>query len=99
MNFGYKKLYINGSLQDSEEGSKQDVICPATGEKIAQIAEAGKSDAIKALNDCEYLYTSQQYSNVHHISLFLFIRSVSTLSSIRFFIKISRIPIMRMAPS
>ena len=50
MNFGYKKLYINGSLQDSEEGSKQDVICPATGEKIAQIAEAGKSDAIKALN-------------------------------------------------
>ena len=44
MNFGYKKLYINGSLQDSEEGSKQDVICPATGEKIAQIAEAGKSD-------------------------------------------------------
>ena len=50
MNFGYKKLYINGSLQDSKEGSKQDVICPATGEKIAQIAEAGKSDAIKALN-------------------------------------------------
>ena len=35
MNFGYKKLYINGSLQDSEEGSKHDVICPATGEKIA----------------------------------------------------------------
>ena len=48
MNFGYKKLYINGSLQDSEQGSKQNVICPATGEKIALIAEAGKSDAIKA---------------------------------------------------
>ncbi|QHI39218.1 Glutarate-semialdehyde dehydrogenase DavD [Kordia antarctica] len=48
-NFGYKKLYIDGQLIDAASGEKQDVICPATGESIAQIAEAGKADALKAL--------------------------------------------------
>lgn len=47
--FGYKKLYINGELVDGVNGEKQDVICPATGEVIAQIAKAGKEDAEKAL--------------------------------------------------
>ena len=49
-NFGYKKLYINGELLDSENGQIEDVICPATGDSIAQIAKAGKADAEKALN-------------------------------------------------
>jgi succinate-semialdehyde dehydrogenase/glutarate-semialdehyde dehydrogenase len=49
-NFGYKKLYINGELLDAESGQTEDVICPATGETIAQIAKAGKADAEKALN-------------------------------------------------
>jgi succinate-semialdehyde dehydrogenase/glutarate-semialdehyde dehydrogenase len=49
-NFGYKKLYINGELLDAENGQIQDVICPATGDSIAQIAKAGKADAEKALN-------------------------------------------------
>lgn len=48
-NFGYKKLYINGELVDAIDGKKEDVICPATGEVIAQIALAGKADAEKAL--------------------------------------------------
>ena len=48
-NFGYKKLYINGELVDSVSGEKEDVICPATGEVIAQVAKAGKADALKAL--------------------------------------------------
>jgi succinate-semialdehyde dehydrogenase/glutarate-semialdehyde dehydrogenase len=48
-NFGYKKLYINGELVDAVDGKKEDVICPATGEVIAQVAEAGKADAEKAL--------------------------------------------------
>tara|TARA_B100000809_G_scaffold266931_2_gene333198 strand:+ start:333 stop:1787 length:1455 start_codon:yes stop_codon:yes gene_type:complete len=48
-NFGYKKLYINGELVDSVSGKKAAVICPATGEVIAQVAEAGKEDAEKAL--------------------------------------------------
>ena len=48
--FGYKKLYINGELIDSVSGEKDDVICPATGEVIAQVAKAGKADALKALD-------------------------------------------------
>ncbi|MCA0932502.1 aldehyde dehydrogenase family protein [Lutimonas saemankumensis] len=47
--FGYKKLYINGKLIDAEGNKKADVVCPANGEVIAQIAEAGISDAEKAL--------------------------------------------------
>jgi len=49
-NFGYKKLYINGELVDAVSGQKEDVICPATGEAIAQVAKAGKEDAEKALD-------------------------------------------------
>ena len=48
-NFGYKKLYINGELVDAISGEREDVICPATGEVIAQVAKAGKADAEKAL--------------------------------------------------
>ncbi|ANW96609.1 NAD-dependent succinate-semialdehyde dehydrogenase [Wenyingzhuangia fucanilytica] len=48
-NFGYKKLYIDGQLVDSVSGEREDVICPATGEVIAQIAKAGKEDTEKAL--------------------------------------------------
>ncbi|WP_152285641.1 NAD-dependent succinate-semialdehyde dehydrogenase [Flavicella marina] len=47
--FGYKKLYIDGQLVDSVSGEKDDVVCPATGEVIAQVARAGKEDAEKAL--------------------------------------------------
>ena len=48
-NFGYKKLYIDGQLVDAVSGEREDVICPATGEVIAQIAKAGAADAEKAL--------------------------------------------------
>ncbi|SDX42782.1 succinate-semialdehyde dehydrogenase / glutarate-semialdehyde dehydrogenase [Lutibacter oricola] len=48
-NFGYKKLYIGGELLDSVSGEREDVVCPATGEVIAQIAKAGTADAEKAL--------------------------------------------------
>ena len=48
-NFGYKKLYIDGQLIDSASGEREDIICPATGEVIAQVAKAGKVDAEKAL--------------------------------------------------
>ncbi|RPD93372.1 NAD-dependent succinate-semialdehyde dehydrogenase [Aureibaculum marinum] len=48
-NFGYKKLYIDGQLVDADSGSREDVICPATGEVIAQVAKAGRVDAEKAL--------------------------------------------------
>lgn len=49
MEFGYKKLYIGGALVDSVSKTRSDVICPADGKPIAQIAEAGKADAEKAL--------------------------------------------------
>ena len=51
--FGYKKIYIDGQLVDAEDGKKADVVCPATGEVIAQVAEAGKADAEKALASAE----------------------------------------------
>ena len=42
-------MYINGQLLDAESGKKEAVICPATGEAIAEIAIAGIEDTQKAL--------------------------------------------------
>lgn len=47
--FGYKKLYINGQLIDGFNNKKADVVCPATGEVTAQVAEASKEDTEYAL--------------------------------------------------
>ncbi|AUS05473.1 NAD-dependent succinate-semialdehyde dehydrogenase [Pseudotamlana carrageenivorans] len=52
-NFGYKKLYIGGELLDAVSKERDDVICPATGEVIAQVARAGKEDALKALKTAQ----------------------------------------------
>lgn len=49
MEFGYKKLYINGKLQDAVGGIKKEVICPGTGKPVAEVAWAGKEDALMAL--------------------------------------------------
>lgn len=53
MNFGYYKLYIGGQLVDAEDNEKAEVICPATGEKVAEVAWAGKADAEKALESAQ----------------------------------------------
>ena len=53
MNFGYKKLYIDGRLYDAEDGSRQKVICPANGDEVAEIAEAGLKDTLKALKSAQ----------------------------------------------
>ena len=53
MNFGYKKLYIDGGLHDAEDGSRQKVICPANGDEVAEIAEAGLKDTLKALKSAQ----------------------------------------------
>ena len=50
MSFGYKKLYIDGQLRDAVSGERKQVICPGTEESVAEIAWAGKEDAILALN-------------------------------------------------
>jgi len=50
MNFGYHKLYIGGKLIDAESKERTAVICPATGEQIAEVAKAGTVDAEKALD-------------------------------------------------
>ncbi len=49
MKFGTKKLYIGGNLLESSTNQKKDIICPATGEIIAQYSEAASEDAQKAL--------------------------------------------------
>jgi succinate-semialdehyde dehydrogenase/glutarate-semialdehyde dehydrogenase len=49
MDFGYHKLYIGGQLVDAVNGQRKDVNCPANDEKVAEIAWAGKEDALLAL--------------------------------------------------
>jgi succinate-semialdehyde dehydrogenase/glutarate-semialdehyde dehydrogenase len=49
MDFGYKKLYIDGKLVDAASGEKKQVICPATEASVAEVAWAGKEDAEFAL--------------------------------------------------
>ena len=49
MEFGYKKMYIGGKLIKGELMTKSNVICPANGKPIAQVAQAGKIDAENAL--------------------------------------------------
>jgi succinate-semialdehyde dehydrogenase/glutarate-semialdehyde dehydrogenase len=49
MNFGYRRLYIGGNSCNSATGRKQNVICPATEQTIAEIAWATPVDTQKAL--------------------------------------------------
>ncbi|MFI3280898.1 MAG: aldehyde dehydrogenase family protein [Rikenellaceae bacterium] len=49
MNFGNKKMYIDGQLCESESGLKQEIICPATGEAIAELDFASAADTERAL--------------------------------------------------
>ncbi|MFR9581468.1 MAG: NAD-dependent succinate-semialdehyde dehydrogenase [Rikenellaceae bacterium] len=49
MNFGFKKMYIDGVLCDSVAAKTMDVISPATGTSVAQIAVASKEDTERAL--------------------------------------------------
>ena len=52
-NFGYKKLYIHGQLVDAESKKRGTVVCPATGETIAEIAIAGVKDTEKVLESSQ----------------------------------------------
>lgn len=49
MNFGYRRLYIDGELRDAASGERRAVICPGTEEACGEIAWAGKEDAEAAL--------------------------------------------------
>lgn len=53
MNFGYKKLYIDGQLIEASNGAIVDVVCPADETSIAQIAWAGKADTAQALESAQ----------------------------------------------
>lgn len=53
MDFGYQKLYIGGELVDSANKLTTQVICPATGSLVAEVAKASKEDALKALDAAE----------------------------------------------
>jgi len=50
MDFGYKRMYIDGKLVDAVSNSREKVECPGTGEIIAEVAWGGKDDAELALN-------------------------------------------------
>tara|TARA_S200000501_G_C20361495_1_gene542101 strand:- start:72 stop:404 length:333 start_codon:yes stop_codon:yes gene_type:complete len=49
MNFGYLKLYTDGSLQDAKSHKRYDIFCPASEEKISEVAWAEERDAKVAL--------------------------------------------------
>jgi succinate-semialdehyde dehydrogenase/glutarate-semialdehyde dehydrogenase len=53
MDFGYLKLYIDGQLVNAADGQQQEIICPATEEKVATVAWAGEKDAINALESAQ----------------------------------------------
>ena len=53
MNFGYKKMYIGGQLCDGVAAKRSDVICPATGESVAQLAIATREDTERALVEAQ----------------------------------------------
>lgn len=50
MDFGYRKLYIDGELRDSHSGRRRGVICPGTEEAVAEVAWADGADAEAALS-------------------------------------------------
>ncbi|WP_460190370.1 NAD-dependent succinate-semialdehyde dehydrogenase [Urechidicola sp. KH5] len=54
--FGYKKLYIDGKLVDAASGKRIEVVCPATGEVVAEVAQAGEADTKKALESAKKGY-------------------------------------------
>ncbi len=53
MDFGYLKLYIGGKLVDAADGQRKEIICPANEEKVADIAWAGATDALLALDEAK----------------------------------------------
>ncbi|MFR9496135.1 MAG: aldehyde dehydrogenase family protein [Rikenellaceae bacterium] len=53
MKFGHKKMYIDGQLCGSESGLKREIICPATGEAIAELDFASAADTQRALESAQ----------------------------------------------
>jgi len=53
MNFGSKKLYINGQLVEASDQSTYDIVCPGNEKKVAQISWASASDAEVALQSAQ----------------------------------------------
>lgn len=58
MDFGYKKLYIDGQLTDASNKATFDVISPANEEKVGAIAWATKDDTEKALQTAQAGFTT-----------------------------------------
>ncbi|WP_020568209.1 aldehyde dehydrogenase family protein [Neolewinella persica] len=53
MQFGYKKLYLDGQLVDAASGKTFDVVCPGDETVIASVAWAGKADTARALESAQ----------------------------------------------
>ncbi len=53
MDFGYRRLYIDGELRDACAGTRRGVVCPATEEQVAEIAWADGRDAELALESAQ----------------------------------------------
>jgi succinate-semialdehyde dehydrogenase/glutarate-semialdehyde dehydrogenase len=53
MDFGYLPLYIDGKLVDAADGERKAIICPATEQKVAEVAWAGEEDAVRALESAQ----------------------------------------------
>jgi succinate-semialdehyde dehydrogenase/glutarate-semialdehyde dehydrogenase len=53
MDFGYKKLYIDGQLVDASNGAIFDIISPANEQKVGTVAWATKENTQKALETAQ----------------------------------------------
>lgn len=53
MNFGHKKLYIDGELVSASDNTVFDVISPVNEEKVATLSWAKKEDTLKAIESAE----------------------------------------------
>lgn len=53
MNFGHKKLYINGNLTETSNEASFDIICPGDETKVTSIAWATREDTESALQSAQ----------------------------------------------
>ena len=63
--YGYKKLYIDGKLQDASGGRKHDVFCPANDKKIGEVAWATVGDTEEALEAAKKALPSWRDASVN----------------------------------
>ncbi len=61
----YLRLFINNEWQDAADNKRMDVFCPATGEKICEIAAAQEQDVDRAVAAAKAAFESGVWSGLN----------------------------------